>query len=231
MLAASLVLLFSRLPAMNETTDPIAKKTYTDLSNFEGVALLSSYDVSVQYGDEHKVILEGAEKWIKKATIKVENKVLYLDLKKGKHNDVQLKATVILPRLSYAAVMGSGELRINAFSNLEQLAVVANGSGDIYTAGELYIKGDINIHMAGSGTVRLKGSASHSDIQIMGSGNCEAAQLATLTNVTQIMGSGTATIQAREHVKARLMGSGNLYYEGAPTIEQVVSGSGKVRNQ
>lgn len=208
-----------------EESHPITK-TY-EVSSFDGVSLAASYDVSVEYGTKQEVTVTAPEHLMDKVVVKVKNNVVVLGLKKGNYQQLDIKAKVVLPKLNYGAVTGSGEMRIAPFSS-QRLILMVSGSGDLNTD-QLQVSEQLGITISGSGSVRTKGTTAHSAIKITGSGSCQAVQLATQTNHTLITGSGSATVAVQEYVKAQLMGSGSLYYEGTPKIEQSTLGSGKVR--
>lgn len=227
MLSTSAFFLFGHSKSMTEENHPITKMY--EVPSFEGVSLAASYDVSVEYGAKQEVSITAPEHLMDKVVVKVKNNVLILDLKKGKYHNPQIKAKVILPKLTHASVAGSGEMRVATFSG-QQLRLVVTGSGDLNTA-ELYVKEQLEIILSGSGSIRTQGNASHSNIKLTGAGNCEASQLTTQTNNTIITGSGSVSIDAQHRIQANLMGSGSLYYQGEPEIEQSSLGSGKVRRQ
>jgi len=43
-----------------------------------------------------------------------------------------------------------------------------------------------------------------------------------------VSGSGTARVDVAQKLKARVSGSGDVYYEGDPVVDGDVSGSGKI---
>lgn len=227
MLSTSAFFLFGHSKSTTEESHPTTKMY--EVPSFEGVSLAASYDVSVEYGAKQEVSITAPEHLMDKVVVKVKNNVLILDLKRGKYQSPQIKAKVILPKLTYASVTGSGEMRVATFSS-QQLRLVVTGSGDLNTA-KLQVGEQLEMTLSGSGAIRTQGNASHSNIKLTGSGSCQASQLATQTNNTIITGSGSVSIDAQHRIQANLMGSGSLYYQGEPEVEQYISGSGKVRRQ
>lgn len=201
-----------------------------DLASFEGVSLSSSYDVSIEYGSQQKVTITGSEEFIKKIDLKVEKGILFLGMKKGKYPKLNIKATIVIPHLRFAEVVGSGDMVIASFSNMSDLELRLSGSGDITANKELYIKNNLDLEITGSGNIQVNGSALHSTISLVGSGTCKAAHFKTNSNVTKITGSGNVEINAAKEIDVRLSGSGNLYYKGNPAIQQKITGSGKVKS-
>ncbi|WMX16493.1 MULTISPECIES: head GIN domain-containing protein [unclassified Aureispira] len=213
----------------NEELGPQISKDF-DLASFHGISLKSSFDVSVEYGQQQKVTITGSEEFFKNLEVTVKKGVLFLGMKKGNYPKLNLKAKIIIPQLKFGEVVGSGDLTISSFSNLENLKLQISGSGDIKTSQEVYIKNDLEARIVGSGDIKVIGSAAHSNIYLTGSGKCQLSQLKTNTNSTQITGSGSAKVNATKKIEVHLSGSGSLYYKGAPSIQQSITGSGKLKS-
>lgn len=228
MLSICLLSFITNNSASNDETGPEISKNF-DLASFEGVSLSSSFDVSIEYGQQQQVTITGSEKFFKSLDLKVTNKVLSLNMKKGTYQNLNIKAKIVLPYFSFGEIVGSGDMSISSFSNLAELKLRLSGSGDIIT-NELYIKNNLDLEITGSGNVQINGSAQHSNISLTGSGTCKATHFKTNSNLTRITGSGNVKINAIKDIDVRLSGSGNLYYTGNPTIQQKITGSGKIKS-
>jgi hypothetical protein len=230
MLSICLSSFFTSSYTPNEETGPVISKDF-DLAPFEGVSLVSSFDVSIEYGQQQQVTITGSEEFFEKLDLKVEKGVLFLGMKKGKYSKLNLKAKIVIPRLSFGEIVGSGDMLISNFSNLVDLKLRLSGSGDITATKELYVKNNLEVQITGSGNVQINGSAQHSTISVTGSGECKAADFKTNSNLTRITGSGNVEINATKEVEVQLSGSGDLYYKGNPNIQQRITGSGNVKPQ
>jgi len=228
-LSFSLSSFFSNAAHPEETKPPISKNF--DLASFQGVSLSSSFDVSIEYGQQQEVTITGSEAFFEKLEVKVEKGILFLGMKKGKYKNLDLKAKIIIPHLTFGGIVGSGDMIISNFSNLTDLKLRISGSGDITATKELYVKNNLEVQITGSGDVQINGSAQHSAISVSGSGECKAANFKTNSNSTRITGSGNVEINAAKEVEVQLSGSGNLYYKGNPSIRQRITGSGNVKPQ
>jgi hypothetical protein len=229
MLSICLFSFFTSNSTPNEEIGPEISKNF-EVASFEGVSLSSSFDVSIEYGQQQQVTITGSEEFFEKLNVEVHNGVLFLGMKKGKHKKLNIKATIVIPYLNFGEVLGSGDMVIANFSNLADLKLHLSGSGNITATKELYIKNNLNLELTGSGDIQISGSALHSNISLIGSGTCKAAHFKTNSNLTKITGSGNVEINASKEVNIHLSGSGNLYYTGNPAIQQKVTGSGKVKS-
>lgn len=104
----------------------------------------------------------------------------------------------------------------------------SQGSGDIYVAGAF--NNNLDAAISGSANIVVeKGSADHFTLQSFGSGNFKSFGFtATAADIT-IAGSGDTEIGIVQQLKAKIRGSGNIYYKGDPAAVEIdISGSGKV---
>ena len=193
------------------------------------VALESSFNVSIKYGAKQKVVITGSDEHIEKLNVRLKGKRLLLGMKKGRYNNLNLKAEITIPYLDMAIVAGSGDMEIGAFDNLSNLGLIVSGSGNIITTSTVAVQNTVDIKISGSGNIRVNGTASHSNILISGSGDSRASKLKTSSNNSLISGSGNAEIDVTNKLSATLSGSGNVYYTGAPAIDRQEIGSGRVK--
>jgi hypothetical protein len=122
-------------------------------------------------------------------------------------------------------VSGSGNVSAPLL-DARRLEVVASGSGDVRLPSLL---GDsIIVEHSGSGEVFATGNVSRLRVVQSGAGRVESRELQALHGDVTISGSGPATVRVRDSLRARLSGAGSLRYYGNPTVQQTVTGSGRV---
>ncbi len=100
------------------------------------------------------------------------------------------------------------------------------GSGNI----TLTIDADeISSKIGGSGNIKLTGSTNDLSCSIAGSGSIKAYELDTDTVHATIAGSGNVRTTVKTKIKAKVVGSGSVYYKGNPKyIDSKSVGSGDV---
>lgn len=121
------------------------------------------------------------------------------------------------------------------------------GSGDIYTEDtietkafetELIGSGDIDLaiqtstakaKVTGSGDLTLSGSTNELHAQVTGSGDFDGGSLESSQTEVSCTGSGDAVVVANSSLHAKVFGSGDVEYKGAPSEKDVrIFGSGDV---
>lgn len=132
--------------------------------------------------------------------------------------DLQAKGTLT------AEISGSGALVITGQAQAQE--IILSGSGK-YT-GQVEEMDALTVQLTGSGAIQLAGTTQHQQVTISGSGPYQAAKLTSDDADVTIIGSGDATLQARERLAVLIGGSGEVRYLGEPTVEQKITGSGRV---
>jgi hypothetical protein len=105
--------------------------------------------------------------------------------------------------------------------------VTVNGAGKLVLDGLQQDALTVAIH--GSGSVRANGSTDTLNLQIMGSGDAELAQLAVHSSRIIIAGSGAADVAPRDDADVFIAGSGDVRLHTHPKrLSSRVAGSGQI---
>jgi hypothetical protein len=102
-----------------------------------------------------------------------------------------------------------------------------NGSQDIAIAG--YKQDQLHIQIHGSGDVTAKGEATHTALDISGSGDADLGELTGDEAKVQISGSGDAIIAPKAVAVVVVSGSGDVTLKSHPaSVQSNISGSGSL---
>jgi hypothetical protein len=125
---------------------------------------------------------------------------------------------------------GSGTVETpNLQPTVKALTVSLSGSGNMFCSGDTATRVD-TVSLSGSGNVFCSGEVDRQVIIISGSGNYEAADLASRKTEIVISGSGKAEIHVVDELDAQITGSGTIRYDGNPRlVRKSVTGSGTIR--
>ena len=86
---------------------------------------------------------------------------------------------------------------------------------------------EVDIDGDGSITVK-KGTAKEGDFNIVTKGDIHAFGLSIPKINCKVTGNGLAEITPTQHLKAQIVGKGNIRYQGPVAVDQRVIGKGKV---
>ena len=182
------------------------------VGEYDQIGVGGSFDVKLVAGTEGKLTIKMDENLYEYLVTEVDGDKLKIKWKKGTNVYSKNKLLITVP-----------------FEDIN--AVSLAGSGDVYS--EDVIKADdFKSALAGSGDLKLKLDANHVKSSIAGSGDVHAYELSAKEADVSIAGSGGVEISVSDMLKARISGSGNVYYKGNPAKQDVkVSGSGNVSSR
>ena len=110
---------------------------------------------------------------------------------------------------------------------MNNLNLEITGSGDI----DLLINSEnTDISISGSGNIYLEGGTIDQTISVSGSGNYDAFKFFSKKSEIDISESGDCNVYAQDNLFVTISGSGNVYYKGNPSVNSMITGSGKVIN-
>ena len=225
---ASLLLVGCGGVALAAQTAPI-ERSYR-VAAFDKVAAAGANVVIVHLGGAPSVQARGPAETLDKMEVVVERGGLQIRPRREYRNHFDwgklepATYTVTLPRLTDAALAGSGRMRIDRVQGDRFTASVA-GSGELDIAA-LRV-GRVNFSMAGSGNLTARGSANRADLSVAGSGNIRAHGMSANTAAVSIAGSGNAELTAKDSVSVSIVGSGDAEIAGGAHCTVTRIGSGR----
>lgn len=197
-------------------------------SDYDGISVGGSFDVVLVKGKEGKITIEGEENIIPFIETEISGNLLKIKFQKNVNINTTKRLTVTVPYESIESVAlgGSGNITNKGTIKSNDFSVALGGSGNI----SLTIDADeINSKIGGSGNIKLTGSTNDLDCSIAGSGSIKAYELNTNTLNATIAGSGNIRTTVQTKIKAKVVGSGSIYYKGNPKyVDSKSVGSGDV---
>jgi len=198
------------------------------ISNYDGISAGGSFDVILVKGKEGEIEIEGEENIIPYLETEVRGNTLQVKYKKNTNISTRKKLTVTVAYedLDMISLGGSGNINGENLIKANDLKVSLGGSGNI----ALQIDADeISADIGGSGNIKLTGNSNELTSSIAGSGSIKAYDLETEILVATIAGSGSIKTTVKKEIKAKVAGSGSIYYKGTPKyIDTKSVGSGDV---
>jgi hypothetical protein len=197
-------------------------------SNFKGISVGGSFDVVLVKGKEGKISIEGEENIIPHIETEVSDNILKIRFKRNTNikTTKRLTVTVNYENIESLALGGSGNISSLSLIKTDNFKVSLGGSGSIA------IKVDANFIKAsvgGSGSINLEGVSEQLTCSIAGSGSIKAYGLKTNKVDANVAGSGSVKTTVKTKIKAKLVGSGSVYYKGKPkNVDSKSVGSGSL---
>jgi len=208
---------------INETTRTVNTKPYSIIS------VSGPMDVYLEKGNEGDITVTAEAAVQDKIVVDSDGDTLTISLVNNVslHNAGKIKITVPFEDISEISLRGSGEVEGKDVIKTNTMSLNLLGSGNINVNVE---SNTLDAKLNGSGNIQVSGAAKDIDAKTTGSGNFIGKEFITENAQIYISGSGDSTIYAKTSLKARVKGSGGIYYLGNPGTNDVkVLGSGKVK--
>lgn len=209
-LAVAMALVFTSCEKDNITGRGSVKTETRELNAFTKVSVEGSTGIHITKGNDFEVSVKAYNNLLPYLITRVENGTLVVKYEntanvRGDNSEV----FITMPVLNGLSTKGSGNIDVKGtFEHTPVFSAGISGSADISIENALAEKFQLSI--SGSGDFKSFGlSVTEADVSISGSGDVE--------------------LTVNEKLKAKISGSGNIYYKGNPTaIEDNISGSGKL---
>lgn len=197
-------------------------------SDYDGIGVGGSFDVILVKGKEGKITIEGEENIIPYVETEVRGNTLKIKYRKNTNIRTTRRLTVTVPYedIDVVSLGGSGNITNEGTIKANDLKASLGGSGNI----TLTVDADeVNANIGGSGNIKLEGNTSDFTCSIAGSGSIKAYDLKTDELNATVAGSGSIRTTVKTRIKAKVVGSGSIYYKGDPKyIDTKSVGSGDV---
>jgi hypothetical protein len=203
-----------------------------EVSGFDEIQMEGTGELILTQGEEEGLVIEADGQMLPKLKSDVNAGRLELGLRHWYDllsliGATPIRYTVTVRSLRGVTISGAGTLQSGAVQ-AERLRLRINGSGEMNLAA--LSGGELDISIAGSGKVQVGGSVQRQEIDISGSGDILAEDLACQEASVRISGSGSARLRVDQRLTVNISGSGDVCYFGHPQIQQRISGSGSVRS-
>lgn len=199
------------------------------VDGFNAVDLRGADDVDVRVGPGFSVRADGDTELLDHLKISKDGDTLRISrVRKDGWNwsGDAARIAVTLPQLGGASVAGSGDMTVDRVAGASFNGAAA-GSGSLAVAALQVDRADVSL--AGSGDVRLAGTAKQLKVSVAGSGDVEAGGLTAAQAEVSIAGSGSVKAAVEGPAKVNLVGSGDVDLGGKAQCQTSKMGSGSVR--
>ncbi len=176
------------------------------ITSFGRLSMAGHGDINIQCGQPHSLALTTDDNLIDLIETEVKNGELRIEATESIAPRIGPKFDITTEELSGISIAGSADVAVVDFA------------GD-----------ELALHVAGSGSFHVVGSAETVRLEIAGSGDADLTGLVAQRVDIKITGSGDARVHATEKLTVSIAGSGDIAYIGDPTIEQSIAGAGSVQ--
>lgn len=203
------------------------------ISDYDEIKVKGGLDVALVSGNEGDIEIQGESNLIEYIVTEIDGDILKIYVKKGywlkPSRGKKLIITVPFKDITHVTLSGSGDINSSDVIKASDFKTAISGSGDINLVVEA---NNVWGQVSGSGDLFLKGSAESFNGAVSGSGDLQAYNLKSKDVTATVSGSGDIEVMAISSLKARVSGSGDIFYKGDPQKEdKKISGSGDITKQ
>ena len=200
-----------------------------NISNFDGINLAFSSNVTVRQGTVLEVTATGHLNIIEKISTSVSNNYWNIDFVDNEcYQNDQLSIEITIPNISRLDISGSGNITVEDFLNQNNLSIDISGSGDL-TLNAFEGTTNLNVEISGSGDMTANNditTLNALELDISGSGDYSCFAISSNDCAVDMSGSGDCETRVGNTLNVNISGSGDVSYRGTPTITQTITGSG-----
>lgn len=200
---------------------------HRSISDFSKISVFGSFEVILTKSNSRELTITADENVMEYIVTKIKNDRLRIKVENGYTlKNTSVKIEVPFKELEKLNLAGSGIIFSTSTISDEEIDISLAGSGTI----DLQIDTDeVDCNIAGSGTVKLQGTTNELEVKIAGSGSCESYDLVAEKVKVRVAGSGDAKVFVKKELNAKTIGSGDVFYKGNPEIIKTNSlGSGDI---
>lgn len=187
------------------------------------------YNIEIMQGSPSSLKITGDDNLLEYILTDEEDGRLVIKTKENFNlkSDKKVSILITTDRLDAFSLAGSGDvIGMGKFTGSNEMELNIAGSGTIrFDINSPRIKSSI----AGSGDINLSGETKDAEINIAGTGNYNASDLKSENTKVDIAGSGDVKLFAGLKLEINIAGIGNVFYLGDPVITQKIAGTGKVQ--
>ncbi|MCH1471664.1 MAG: DUF2807 domain-containing protein [Flavobacteriaceae bacterium] len=195
----------------------ILDSLHQEVSKFDTIEVLGPFEITLKKGNRHNITIVGESNLIPHVEFDVNKNKLVLRTSNNKRlhsktgNPIQIAVTA--KELSEIYVIGSGKISSSTSLFSKYLLLELIDSGEI----QIPVKSQtVSVHITGSGHISLNGSCKTIKGKIIGSGHLHSEELKTENSFLRLTGSGQASINCSDKLKAMIDGTADVIYTGNP---------------
>lgn len=224
-----IIALFGIINACSKSEEEVYS-TELKFPEFINVEVLNAMAVSIEYGEEQKIVVTGSEETIKDVITEVISETLIIDQKNN--NSEVLSYKIVIPEIREVKNNSIADIEILDFEQEGYLTLFSTNSGNI-NLGQFDNLSLLNVALEGNGSIygnKDFGSLKDLSIKNSGVGEYKSFTIKAKNVIVEINNSGSCSVSVTQQLTAIINGSGSVYYKGNPEIISSVYGTGSVVN-
>ena len=197
------------------------------VAEFTDIRLTGNYEIGLKKGPKGQIVIVTDSNLLEYIETEVNNEVLTVENSRKITSEEGIKIYITYQDLHSIKSVGASVIKSESPILTDRFELELPGAGLVDL--EVDVR-DLEVMLAGAGSMKLKGRADNQSISLNGVGNLEAFDLESQSCEVTVSGMGGVEINVKENLNARVNGVGSIRYRGNPhTVDEKVSGVGSIR--
>ncbi len=202
-----------------------------EFTDFDSVSVSNQFNVRIVQADAFSVQLNVDENIVEHLDVQQNGSELLIQLKPGWYqlNQVQLDATVEIPRLAKASASGASTITFSEILNDSRME--ADASGASLLQGYL-VTPILDIELSGASTAELDGMVEDLKVDASGASTGKLSTLSAITADVDASGASNIHVNVAEKLTGDASGASTVKYGGeVQTVSVDTSGASSVKRE
>jgi hypothetical protein len=193
--------------------------------NFRGLVFNEVADIILTQAPEYSVKLTGPDNVVEFTESFVDGEILLIGGDNCYNGNYGFTIEISAPEIQYIALAGIGRIQATDTLKSDVIQIEVFGIGEVDAN---FIVDTLYTSVSGTVDFFYGGEAFYHEVNSTGDYDLNAYELETQNTSITFSGRGQNYVTVEEDLVVDIIGSGNVYYKGNPTIESNISGSGQI---
>ena len=199
-----------------------------NINSFTGIRLQTSANVEITEGEKFSIVATGPENIVSQIeALTIDNDGILTILYEQVYRNTQVDISITMPSVQYLENRRTGKIVGRNTFKTENLNIKLLGTGNIEVAVDVV---EVGVNLIGTGNVILSGKTSKLNDDHKGTGHLLAFDLNAEKVWLWSFGTGHIKVWAVASLECGLYGTGSIFYQGHPTIDSQIKGTGALVN-
>jgi hypothetical protein len=204
------------------------------LGNFQKLEIGYDFDVIITKGSSYQVTAMGRSEDLENLEVTVEGGTLKFDIDASwswwgyTKNHKKINLAITMPRLKSAEFSGASHVRLNGFSDEEQMNLNISGASKLVA--ESLQSDKLVLDLSGASNAEISGRAPKLEAELSGASHLKAQNFLVRDGDINASGASHVEINLQKSLRVEASGASKIEYSGNPMyLSKDLSGASSVR--
>ncbi|MCK8493916.1 DUF2807 domain-containing protein [Spirosoma sp. RP8] len=195
------------------------------LGNFDRLDMGSAFTITVQPGNDYRILAEGDRRNLDDLDVYTRNGTLYARYRNSRNRQYETSFTITMPTLRGVAFSGASQSSIAGFLDLNEFDIELSGA----SKGQFTVQArQVKVALSGASNLQLSGAGTSLGTDLSGASMLQAFAYPVDAANLNLSGASKANVSVSGSLDIEASGASNVRYRGRPSVRQRLSGASSV---